>query len=91
MDSRVLGVRMDELLFHPLLFSPIKRSMVSHSVKIPVQDTKVIENKLEPLFRNLKGVLYVQPRQSFCKFSFSVCFLIVSFKTFPKQVSMRSS
>ena len=39
---------MDELLFHPLLFSPIKRSMVSHSVKIPVQDTKVIENKLAP-------------------------------------------
>lgn len=56
---------MDELLFHPLLFSPIKHSIVSHSVKIPVQDTKVIENKLEPLFRNFKGVLHVQPRQSF--------------------------
>lgn len=40
---------MDELRFHPLLFSPIKHSIVSHSVKIPVQDTKVIENKLEPL------------------------------------------
>lgn len=64
-DGRVLGVRMTELLFHPLLFSPRKHSMVSGSVKTPAQNTKVIENKLEPLFGNLKGVLHVQPRQSF--------------------------
>lgn len=65
---------MTELLFHPLLFSPRKHSMVSRSVKTPVQNTKVIENKLEPLFRNLKGGLHVQPRQPFWKFS--VSFLI---------------